>query len=385
MFSGQIRGVFVAGRSIKLVGNDLIKTRLLSAKSIDENREDRIKSWKIHSYGGLEELQLTVSRIPVIENPSDVQVKVHAASINPIDKMMIGGYGRTLFSVFRQCELELPLTLGRDFSGTIVSKGQAVNSNIKIGDEVYGIVSPHNQGSLSELILVDESLVRAKPVHLSHIEAASLLYTCMTAWSALFLTGELLIRSARNHKVLILGVSGGVGTVAVQLLKSQGITVVGTCSTDAIKLVESLGADYVFDYKSDEYNKNVTEHGKYDIILDCAQIGVQNIPTTWVYNKYITLNSPLLKNTDKHGLIQGLGVSAVELLRPNVQGLCDGKSWRWGFFIPSEVGLKSVDNLIQRKMIVPTIHKVFKFKETPEAFSELAKGHTRGKVVIDFT
>lgn len=382
MLSLQIRGVFLAVRGSKSFVNNL---RLLSTKAVEEIREDRIKSWQIHSYGGLEELQLTVSRIPIIESPTDVQIKVHAASVNPIDKIMIGGYGRTFFSVFRQCELELPLTLGRDFSGTVVSKGQDVSSNIKIGDEVYGIISPHHQGSHSELILVDETLIRPKPKHLSHVEAASLLYTCMTAWSALFITGELYVRSPKNHKVLILGASGGVGTVAVQILKSQGITVIGTCSSDAVQLVESLGADNVFDYRNEAYNKNVTDHGKYDIILDCAQIGVQNIPPTWQYNKYITLNSPLMKNTDKYGLMQGLAVSAVDLLRPNIQGVCDGKSWRWGFFIPSEAGLKSVDDLIHRKMIVPTIHKVFKFEETPEAFKELAKGHARGKVVIDFT
>ena len=51
-----------------------------------------MKSWQVHSYGGLEELQLTNSRIPVIRNPNDVIVQVSAASVNPIDVAMMCVY-----------------------------------------------------------------------------------------------------------------------------------------------------------------------------------------------------------------------------------------------------------------------------------------------------
>lgn len=61
-----------------------------------------------------------------------------------------------------------------------------------------------------------------QPTNLSAVESASLLYATMTAWSALYLTGGLCLADVSNAKVLILGASGGVGTAAVQLLKSQG-------------------------------------------------------------------------------------------------------------------------------------------------------------------
>lgn len=63
------------------------------------------------------------------------------------------------------------------------------------------------------------------PTHLKPVEATSLLYTAMTAWSALYITGELLLKEPARCTILVLGASGGVGTVATQILKSQYATV----------------------------------------------------------------------------------------------------------------------------------------------------------------
>ena len=62
------------------------------ANAKEKNNYGRMKSWQVHSYGGLEELQLTNSRIPVIRNPNDVIVQVSAASVNPIDVAMMCVY-----------------------------------------------------------------------------------------------------------------------------------------------------------------------------------------------------------------------------------------------------------------------------------------------------
>lgn len=75
-----------------------------------------------------------------------------------------------------------------------------------------------------------------------------MLYAAVTAWSALKITGDLCLTSARDKNVLVLGGSGGVGSQSVQLLKSWGANVVATCNTDAVPLVESLGASEVVDY-----------------------------------------------------------------------------------------------------------------------------------------
>ena len=77
-----------------------------------------------------------------------------------------------------------------------------------------------------------------------------MLYAAATAWSALKITGDLCLTSAKNKNVLVLGGSGGVGSQAIQMLKSWGANVIATCNTDAVPLVESLGASEVVDYSN---------------------------------------------------------------------------------------------------------------------------------------
>ncbi|KAJ8920869.1 hypothetical protein NQ315_015662 [Exocentrus adspersus] len=357
----------------------------LTKNALSQYKESlKIKSWQIHAYGDLSEMHLDVIRLPVIKNPNEVLVHVKAASVNPIDLYMLGGYGRTLFQVQRSFELEFPLTLGRDFSGTVIAKGLGVGNEINIGDEVYGFIPIHKQGSFAETVLTEKGHLRPKPKHLSHTESASLVYTTMTAWSALFVFGNLCFRQTKGLRVLVLGASGGVGCSAIQLLKSQSCEVFGTCSGDAMPMVQGLGADQVFNYKDEHFMKQVAQEGRYHIILDGAKFGYQNIPKSWQYDTYITLNSPLLTNTDRYGVLGGLVYSLNNLLEANVGSQSAGGSVRWGFFVPCSNGFEFIDNIIKSGKIKPVIHKVFKFENLPDGLKAVSEGHLRGKIVIDY-
>lgn len=243
---------------------------------------------------------------------------------------------------------------------------------------MYGFIPLHKQGTFTEVITVDKNYVQKKPKHLTETQSASLVYASMTAWSALFIFGNLYFRNTRNLRVLVIGGSGGVGSVAIQLLKSQNCTVFTSCSTNAVDLVKDLGADVVYDYTDPDYLHNVSCE-KYHIILDCAKFGVENVPQNWQYDEYITLNSPLLLNTDKSGLLCGLAESVKTLLQTNATK--NGK-WKWGFFVPSGDGFKFIHELIQQKMIRPIIHQEFCFDDLPDAFKCVSEGHLRGKVVM---
>ncbi|XP_012232212.1 reticulon-4-interacting protein 1, mitochondrial [Linepithema humile] len=373
-----------------------LKQRFLSTMS-KENTDDKMQAWQIHSYNGLNDLKLSNVRIPVITNPTDVLVKVEAASVNPIDVAMTSGYGTTVLNLMRKMkhlnyrtyeELELPLILGRDFAGVIVSKGHGVGDRLKLGEKVWGVVPVEQQGCHANYIVVNNNLVNPRPQKLSHTEAASILYAGLTAWSALWITGGLAYKTAivtrMNRRVLIIGGSGGVGTLAIQLLKAWNMHVITTCSSDAVDMLLNLGANEVIDYKQDDADAKITSEGPYDIILDCANQGPEHVKMKgYPHNTYIALNSPLLKNIDQHGLVVGMIKNVENLLKLNIPRAENKSCVKWGFFVPSQVGINVLQNFVENEKIVPVVQQVYPFQDLPLAYERIKQGHLRGKLVID--
>lgn len=208
-------------------------------------------------YGGPDVIELR--EVPRPEPKADqVLIRVHAASLTLAD------------TAFRKADpfivrffggLFAPRNLvhGSDFSGIVEAVGAAV-SRFRVGDAVYGAAT----GAHSEWITVAESatIVR-KPETLSHIEAAGLSYSFLTALP--FLRDE--ARLQADQSVLINGASGSVGIVAVQLAKHLGARVTGVCSGRNSAFVTSWGADRVIDYEREDF---AAETGTYDVIFDAV-------------------------------------------------------------------------------------------------------------------
>ncbi|KAF4522529.1 hypothetical protein B566_EDAN009976 [Ephemera danica] len=381
-------------RPIKKSTQNLVKFLSTIPLQNEKQSASKMLAWQLTSYGDIKALELNNNaKIPFISKPSDVLVKVSAASVNPIDNAMLGGYGSSLLGGMREVEqfcragrspLEFPLTLGRDFAGEVVECGLEVR-DLRPGDQVWGVVAPHQQGSHAEYVLASASTICKRPEGLSALDASSLPYAALTAWSSLWLSAGLFILPIQGKRVLLLGASGGVGTVAVQLLKAWGAQVTATCRTDAVTLVESLGADTAVDYTQPEANRLIKEEGPYDIILNAS--GLQGTPhldcmKEWSLARYVTITSPLLKNTDQYGLIAGTVKSALDLLMPNIEGVYKrGATVRWGFFVPSQLGLSQITELVQAGKINPVIDQRFSFNELPAAYQRLKDGHVRGKIV----
>lgn len=141
---------------------------------------------------------------PVIYSPNDLLVEVRAASVNPLDLLMIKGYGREIIdnvNVLTQstkCKLsydKFPLVLGRDFAGVVRSTGAAV-TKFQVGDQVWGALSPFKQGSHCKYLVASEHELSLKPSNLSFEQAASIPYAALTSWSALFKFGNFSVRDA---------------------------------------------------------------------------------------------------------------------------------------------------------------------------------------------
>ncbi|XP_062980905.1 reticulon-4-interacting protein 1, mitochondrial [Elgaria multicarinata webbii] len=349
-------------------------------------------SWVIDRYGKNDVLRFTTNMVfPIIQYPNEVIIKVHAASLNPIDVNMRSGYGATALRMKRDplrissIGSEFPLTLGRDVSGVVMECGLDVGY-FRPGDEVWAAVPPWKQGTFSELVVVSGNEVSKKPRCLSHTQAASLPYVSLTAWSAVVCGGGLNQDNCSNKRVLIFGASGGVGTFAIQLMKAWGAHVTAVCSQDASELVKRLGADDVIDYKSGSMEKQLKTLPQFDFILDniggSTEKWALELLKKWSGATYVSLVTPFLVNVDRLGVADGMLQTGVTLGAKAVKHLCKGIHYRWSFFAPSGLYLDEITTLVDAGKIHPVIDQVFSFSDVPKAFRKMEEGHARGKTVI---
>ncbi|XP_077158988.1 NAD(P)H oxidoreductase RTN4IP1, mitochondrial [Paroedura picta] len=352
-------------------------------------------SWVIDRYGKNDVLRFTNNMMfPIIRYPNEVIVKVHAASLNPIDVNMRSGYGVSALRMKRDplhiqsSGSEFPLTLGRDVSGIIMECGLNVKY-FKPGDEVWAAIPPWKQGTLSEFVLASGNEVSQKPRSLSHMEAASLPYVGLTAWSAMKQVGGLKEDNCSNKRILIFGASGGVGTFAIQLMKVWGAHVTAVCSQDARELVQHLGADHVIDYKAGDVKEQLKALPLFDFILDnvggSTEEWAPELLKKWSGATYVSLITPFLVNVDRLGVADGMLQTGVTIGTKVVKHLCKGIHYRWAFFAPSGPYLDEIATLVDAGKIHPVIDQVFSFADVPKAFQKVEEGHARGKTVISVT
>lgn len=145
---------------------------------------------------------------------------------------------------------------GTNFAGVVETVGPEVSA-FKPGDEVYGAT----RGTFAEYAIAPVGKLAAKPPQLSFEQAAVLPYPTFVAMQALRDRGRVL----PGQRVLVVGASGAVGTIAVQLAVAFGATVTGVCSGRHAGLVRSLGADDVIDYTSEDFTDGSR---RFDLILD---------------------------------------------------------------------------------------------------------------------
>lgn len=114
-----------------------ITYRSFSSHKENTSSTHAMEAWYINEYGSNDVLQFGSQPLPSLRRPTDILVRVHAASVNPLDYRMRSGYGETLLNVWREVENvdEFPLILGRDFSGEVVKTGRLARRYQK-GDRV---------------------------------------------------------------------------------------------------------------------------------------------------------------------------------------------------------------------------------------------------------
>ena len=320
-----------------------------------------MKAIVYHKYGSVEVLELKEIDTPVAED-DQVLIKVHAASVNPLDWHFMRGkpYFMRIKAGLRKPKVT---RLGVDAAGQVEAVGKNV-TRFQPGDEVFGACA----GAFAQYACASENALARKPANLTFEQAAAVPIAALSALQGLRDKGRL----QSGQKVLINGAAGGLGTFAVQIAKAFGADVTGVCSTRNVDLIRSIGAHHVIDYKQEDFTHNGQ---RYDLILD--SVGNHSLSAC---RRALTAAGTLVLvgGPDKGrwiGPLTGM-LKAVVLSRFVSQKLLPFLAKR------SQADLAVLKELLETGKVTPVIDRRYPLSEVPEAIRYLEEGHAQGKVVI---
>jgi NADPH:quinone reductase-like Zn-dependent oxidoreductase len=331
-----------------------------------------MKAFVVERYGDADTVRAGDVPDPKV-GPDDVLVRIHAASVNPIDIKIRDGDLKTILP------LRAPFVLGNDLAGTVVALGARV-TRFDIGDEVYAHPAQNRMGTFAELIAIHEDDVATKPATLTMAEAASVPLVGLTAWQALVERADL----RPGQKVLVHAGAGGVGTIAIQLAKHLGAYVATTASATKTDLVKNLGADVVIDYRKQAFE---TILHNYDVVLDT--VGGETLDKSLQVLKpggmVVSVTGP-----PDPAFARGIGANpairlAIAALSYRIRRRARRYRVTYSYLFMKASGdqLRELAALIDAGTIRPVVDSVFDFDRTREALAHLEQGHARaGKVVI---
>lgn len=336
-----------------------------------------MKAYEIQQFG-IDSLSLT--DLPVPEpKAGEVLVKMHAASLNYRDVMVVSGAYNP--------RMKLPAIPLSDGAGEVAALGEGV-SKWKVGDRVMPIFAQRWydgqssdekrktalgagqqwQGVLREFAAFSEESVVAIPEHLTYEQAATLPCAALTSWNALHVSGQ--IKSGET--VLTLG-TGGVSIFAVQVAKMAGARVISTSGSDAkIAKLRDLGADETINYRENEdWDKTVLELTEKRGVDHVVEVGGAGTLARSINSVRIGGHVALIGALTGASTFDPISVfmKAIKLQ---------------GIFVGSKAMLEQMNAAVAENKLVPQIDRVFAFGDVREALEYMKSGAHFGKIVIKF-
>lgn len=252
--------------------------------------------------------------------------------------------------------------LGNEFSGVIESIGTNVK-NFSLYDKVFGAAG-FNSGTNAEYIKLNkDSVLTEIPQNINFKQASAVPFGALASFSFLKKKANI----SEGNQLLIYGASGALGVYAIQIAKYFGAVVTAVCSTQNVGLVKSLGADFVIDYKKDDFTDN---NNKYEVIFDTVG------------------KSPFwgsIKKLKKGGIfLRSVHTDLSDILRGLIVNLFYGKKVIGGIAIEEKEDLDFIKELIENRKLIPVIDREYHLNEIRDAHTYVEQGHKKGAVVVNF-
>ena len=308
-----------------------------------------------------------------IPQGNDLLVRVEAISVNPVDTKVR--------SPKEQVEEE-PKILGWDVAGVVEETGPDC-SLFKKGDPVFYAGSVTRQGANSEYHLVDERIVGRKPESLSYPEAAALPLTSLTAWEALFDRLGIPETGNVNTNVLVIGAAGGVGSIAIQLAKRAGLTVIGTASrSESTQWIKDRGADHVINHYE-------------EFVPQLKEVGLEGVDYIFCLNRTDMHWDNMAEAIKPQGKICSIyetdeKLNLFPLFHKSATFVWELMFTRAMFGTPDMIkqheNLNKIADMIDSNVLQTTVNEVLSpinAENVRKAHAKLEEGKTIGKIVIE--
>jgi NADPH:quinone reductase len=314
--------------------------------------------------GGPDVIRIGEAPLPAVA-PGKILVEVVAAGVNRPDCIQRTGHYPP-----PPGESAIP---GMEIAGRVVALGEGV-ATFKEGDEICALIG---SGGYAEYALADAPLCLPKPKDLSLIEAAGLPETAFTVWDNVFTRGGL----KAGEIFLVHGGSSGIGTMAIQLAKAYGATVITTAgSSEKCAYCKVLGADHAIDYKTQDFVaeiKTITAKKGANVILDM------------VGGSYISKNISIMATEGRLVQIAFLQASKaeVEFMPMMLRRLTlTGSTLRARTLAQKgEVAAAVRDHvwpLVEEGKVKPIIHATFPLEEARQAHELMESSAHIGKIIL---
>jgi len=310
-----------------------------------------MKAAVFNRYGGNEVVEVKDVPVPV-PGPGEVVIKVHAASVNPVDWKVRYGHARIFTGS------KFPKVLGCECAGEVFETGAGA-TKFRKGDRVAMYTSVKRLGAFAEYACTAEDRVYPIAEGISFEQATSIPIAGLTALQSLRDHG----RIVRGQKVLINGASGGVGHFAVQIAKVFGAEVTGVTSGGNIEFVKGLGADKVIDRTKEDFTKG---SGLYDLVFDAVSM------SSFSACKRVMTDSGRYVNT----------LPNATILFQLITGFLPGKKARSMWVKPNATDMAWMMDRIKAGKVRVVIDQVYPLAQIKDALAASEGGRTRGKIVV---
>ncbi|GAB1430036.1 zinc-binding dehydrogenase [Ignavibacteria bacterium] len=317
-------------------------------------------------------LEIRDVEIPALSEPDAVLVRLEAAALNRRDYYISKGL---------YAKIQYPIILGSDGCGIAVAghsewlnKEVVINPSFDWGENIaaqstrFSILGMPRNGTLAEYVAVPADRLRAKPKHLSAVQAAALPLAGVTAYRAVMTQGG----CCAGQTVLITGIGGGVALFALQFANAVGAKVFCTSgSNEKLEKAETIGAIGTANYRNENWDKQLLEQtGGFDLIIDGA--GGEQM------NSLLSLCKPggsVVSYGATLGAVKNLNLHRIFWKQIRLQGSTMG----------TDADFDAMLAFAERHDIMPTVDNVYSFDNATDAFARMEQGQQFGKIVVNIS